>query len=121
MPERDDDPELSADQVEELLIRFGEAKLPEGTEIDPDRLHETLRNAIGAHPDRDLIVKQLRTGSKLFPVFPVPHGDEFKLRLGRPGYDPTPTELVPPCDEFYERTIELGRIPMAQVQRRPQG
>jgi hypothetical protein len=77
-----------------------------------------LRHAVGAHPDRDLIVDQLRASSKLFPVFEPP-SEVFKLRLGQPAYQPT--ELVPLTDEFYERTVELGEIPLAHILRRPQG
>lgn len=118
-----DDPgnefEPTADDIEELLVRFG-ARLPT-TKIDRGRLRETLANAVGAHSRRDWIKEMVEAGAKLFPCFPEQPADEFELRLGQPGYDPAGGVVSLDDDEFQKRTVSLGWIELSHIVVRPQG
>ena len=113
-----DEPELTPNDVEEMLVRYGE-RLP--VDVDPDRLRETLLNAVGVHPDRGWIIEQIHAGATLFLVFPRPPlSDVFELRLAQPGYDPA---LPIPADdpELHDRSIRLGDVELGHALRRPQG
>jgi hypothetical protein len=107
----DDEIELSADDVEEMMVQFG-AELR--TDIDVERLKEVNIHAVAAHPDRDNIVELMERGAHFF-IKPLPD-DAFTLSIG---FFDDPA-LNPP-DTPTGKTWEIGEIEMSHVRRRPQG
>jgi hypothetical protein len=111
-----DDPNLTPDEAEQLLIRFA-GRLPTDTPIDSARLDAIVLNALGAHPDREWIAERVAAGATVIPTFADPDSDEFELRLGQPAY--TPNDLLDA--EFHARTTLLGTIPLSLILAGPQG
>jgi hypothetical protein len=107
---RGDDLELSGAELEGLLSQFGEGLR---SDVDLDRLHEAVRNAMGSHPDRETIIDMMNRGAHFFVK---PTGDDLELSVG---YFDNPA-LNPP-DAPHGHTQPLGLIPLELVLRRPQG
>ena len=67
--------EPNADDVESILGRFQQSNLEQlhaaGVDVDQvdfERLHELIRQAVGSHPDRDEIIDLMRQAMYLFIV-----------------------------------------------------
>ena len=94
--------------IDRLMERLAAETLP--PDVDPERLEGAVRDAVGSHPDRSVIVGLLMLEAS---AFIVRMGDEIEVRLG---FWDGPA-LVPRSAQPGEY-ITLGRIPVAQVLRR---
>jgi len=93
--------------------RFAEDEQLLVSDVDLDRLQEVIRNAVGNHPDREIIIDMMNSGAHFFVK---PMGDDLELSVG---YFDNPA-LNPP-DAPHGYTQALGPIPLELVLRRPQG
>lgn len=111
----DDELELDAADAERLFEEHGEQLRKQlGAEVDLERLEELTKHAVASHPDRENIIELMKLGTHFF-VKPAGEG-EFELNLG---YFDDP-RLNPP-GAVPGKYVTLGRLALADVQRRPQG
>jgi hypothetical protein len=110
---------MSEFDAEKFFEDFDQAQLDRlraaagGAEVDVDRLHDVIINAIGSHPDREVIIELLAEG--MHP-FVKPTGDDFELSIGYFDHQ----SLNPPGAEAGKGVL-LGMIPLGIVLQRPQG
>jgi hypothetical protein len=115
MSERPNEPELTPDEMEDLLVRY--ARDHSGAGVDPNRLRPVLERALEHvdehHPLRGEIRELCRTGATLF-IGPDAAGDQLELRLGFPD-DPAH------WPKAHGRSMPLCQLPLAEILSRPQG
>jgi hypothetical protein len=109
------DPELTPDQIEDMLDRY--AKQHRGDEIDPERLRAVLEHVweyvTSEHYPLHVKVRELHElGASLFLV-PVDAAGKVEVRLG--------FLKGPERPKSGGRSVPLGKFELAEIQSLPRG